>query len=218
MRPALLFLALLPGLALAEPVTYTLDADRTEIVALTHPAGLFGGMAHPHVIAAGAPSGTIVYDADAPERSRVEIRLSSAALENDDPALRKKYRLEGEISEGDRRKIAENMRARPQLDVARYPDITFTSQSVKRLDDGRLEVSGQLAIHGVEAAITVPVEVTVENGELHGEGTARIGHTMFGIKPYSAAMGTVRNADRIDLHLSVVARAPPAGTASGAGP
>ncbi len=210
MRLALLF-ALLPGLAAASPVTYSLDPGETELVAITHPAGLFGGAAHSHVIAARDPSGTVVYDADAPERSRVEVRVSAAALQNDDPALRRKYHLEKTIGEDDRRKIAEAMRDRSQLDVAHHPDITFTSRSVKRLEDGRLEVSGQLGIHGVEAAVTVPVRVTVEGGVLRGEGTTHIDHHMFGMKPYSAAMGTIRNANGIELHLTLVGRARAAG-------
>ena len=173
MRP-LLLLAFVPCLAAAGPVTYSLDPAETELVALTRPAGFLGGVAHPHVIAARNPSGSVVYDADAPERSRVEVRVSAASLENDDPALRRKYGLEGAIGDGDRRKIAEAMRSRSQLDVEQHPDITFTSRSVKRLDAGRLEVSGELEIHGARAAVTLPVQVTVEGGVLRGEGTTRI--------------------------------------------
>ena len=95
-------LAFAPCLALASPVTYSLDPAETELVALTRPAGVFGGMAHPHVIAARDPSGSIVYDAEAPERSSVEIRLAASSLENDDPALRKRYGLEGTLGAGDR--------------------------------------------------------------------------------------------------------------------
>jgi polyisoprenoid-binding protein YceI len=219
MRLALL-VALVPGLALAAPVTYSLDPSQTEIVALTHPAGLLGGMAHAHLIAAQEPSGAIEYDADAPERSRVEVRIAAASLENDDPALRKKYGLDGTVSDGDRRKIAETMRSSSQLDVERHHDISFISRSVKRLDDGRLEVSGQLGIHGVEVGVTLPVRVAVEGGVLRGQGTLRIGHHTFGMRPYSAALGTIRNADGIELRLLLVGRAreAPGGTTAGASP
>jgi polyisoprenoid-binding protein YceI len=215
-----LLLAFIPFLALASPVTYSLDPGETELVALTHPAGLLGGMAHTHVIAARNPTGSIVYDADAPERSRVEVRLSAAALDNDDPALRRKYGLEGTLGEEDRRKVGDTMRSASQLDVGRHPDISFVSRSVKRLEGGRLEVSGQLGIHGVEAAVTVPVTVTVEGGVLRGQGTAHLDHHMFGMRPYSAGMGTIRNANGIELRVSLVgrARSAPAGTAATASP
>lgn len=214
-------LAFAPCLALASPVTYSLDPAETELVALTRPAGVFGGMAHPHVIAARDPSGSIVYDAEAPERSSVEIRLAASSLENDDPALRKRYGLEGTLGAGDRRKIAETMRSRSQLDVERHPDISFTSREVKKLEDGRLQISGQLSIHGVEVGVTLPVRVTVENGTVRGEGTTRIGHRMFGMQPYSAGLGTIRNADGIELHVTLVGRvrsAAAGGTAARGGP
>jgi polyisoprenoid-binding protein YceI len=214
MRPVLL-LALVPCLAAASPVRYALDPARTEIVALTHPAGLLGGVAHAHVIAARDPAGSVLYDPGAPERSRIEVRLSSAALVDDDPALRRKYGLDKDVSEADRGKIGDTMRSASQLDVRRFPDVSFVSESVKRLDDGRLEVSGRLALHGVEAPLRLPVKVTVEGGVLRGEGTAHIGQSAFGIKPYSAGMGTIRNADGVELRISLVGRAATQGTAAG---
>jgi polyisoprenoid-binding protein YceI len=213
MRPALL-LALVPSLAAGAPVDYSLVPSETEIVALTHPAGMLGGMAHPHVIAARDPSGTLVYDPDAPETSRVEIRLPAAALETDDPGLRRKYGLEKTLCEGDRRRVAGAMRSPSQLDVERYPGISFVSRSVRRLEDGRLEVSGRLSIHGVEAPLTLAVRVTVEGGVLRGQGTARIGQRAFGIEPYSAGLGTIRNADGVELRVSLVGRAAAPGGAA----
>ena len=214
MRPALL-LALVPSLAAATPVSYVLDPDRTEIVALTHPAGLLAGAAHSHVIAARGPSGSILYDPDAPERSRVEIRLAAAALDDDDPALRRKYGLERPVEAGDRHRIAENMRSSSQLDVERFPEISFVSRSVRPLEDGRPEVTGLLAIHGVELAVTLPVRVTAGGGDLRGEGTLRIGQRGFGIHPYSTGLGTIRNADGIELRISLVGRATSSATAAG---
>jgi len=219
MRPVLLLAAAVPCLARASPVTYSLEPGQTELVAITHPAGFLGGMAHSHLIAARDPAGTVVYDADAPERSRVEVRLSSAKLDDDDPALRKKYGLEGTLDEGDRRKVGETMRSGSQLDVAKHPDITFVSRSVRAKGDGSLEVSGVLAIHGVEAPVTLPVKVSTEGEVLRGEGQVHITHRMFGIHPYSTGMGAVRNADGIELRVTLVGRAGKAGgTASGDSP
>jgi polyisoprenoid-binding protein YceI len=214
MRPILL-LALVPSLAAASPVSYSIDPAETEIVALTHPAGLFGGAAHAHAIAAREPSGSIVYDPEAPERSRVEIQVRAAALEDDDPALRRRYGLDEPVSEHDRHEIVGTMRSASQLDVERYPAIAFVSRSVKRLADGRLEVSGQLRIHGVETAVTVPVRVAVEGGVLHSQGTLRISQRAFGIEPYSTGLGTVRNANEVELRVSLVGRAAPAGSVAG---
>jgi polyisoprenoid-binding protein YceI len=44
------------------------------------------------------------------------------------------------------------------FDVAKYPDITFVSKKVIKVDTDRLKVTGDLTIHGVTREITVDVE------------------------------------------------------------
>jgi polyisoprenoid-binding protein YceI len=206
-----------PSLALASPVTFSLDPEQTELVALLHPAGFLGGAAHPHVIAAKDVTGEVVYDADDPARSSVRVELPAASLSNDEPELRRKYELPGTLGEGDRRKVAETMRSRDQLDAQDHPTIAFASRSVAPLPGGQLQLVGLLGIRGVEARVELPVKVSVEDGVLRGEGTLRITHGMFGFKPYSTGAGTIRNADEIVLRITLVGRrTAPART--GAGP
>src|SRR5689334_16619117 len=75
---------LVAAVAQAEPVTYRIDAERSEVVALTKPAGMGAGLSHPHVVEAKGLEGQIVYDAAAPERSSIEISAPTAKLVNDD--------------------------------------------------------------------------------------------------------------------------------------
>ncbi len=75
--------------------------------------------------------GEIQYDADHPETSRVQWRIRVASVRTDasdrDSALQ-----------------------RPEyFDAVRHPYLEFASRSVRRLDDGRLEVSGLLTMRGV---------------------------------------------------------------------
>ncbi len=208
-----LAVTLAPARAAAAPVTYSLDPAATELVALTRPAGLLRGAAHPHLIAARKVEGEVVYDAEAPEASTVRVRFPSDSLEVDDPGLRRKYGLPGTLDEGDRRKVAAAMRAEDQLDAARYPTISFESRSVRKLGDERFEVAGQLGVRGVDAEIALPVHVTVREGVLRGEGTITVTHAMFHFQPFSTALGTIRNAEEILLRVTLVGRAraqPPA--------
>ncbi len=217
MRVAAL-VALAPALAMAAPVTYPLDPEATELVALTRPAGLLRGAAHPHVIVAREVEGEVVYDAEAPEASSVRVRFPAEALRVDEPDLRRRYGLPGTLDEDDRRKVAAAMRAEDQLDTGRYPTIAFASRSVRRLGDERFEVTGRLAIRGVDAPITLPVRVTVKDGVLRGEGTTTVTHSMFQFEPFSTALGTIRNAEEILLRVTLVGRArvepPPAAPAA----
>jgi len=210
---AAILAALVPALALAAPVTYPLDPEATELVAITRPAGLLRGAAHPHVIAARKVEGEIVYDAEAPDTSSVRVRFPAEALENDDPELRRKYGLGGTLDDGDRKKVAGAMRAEDQLDTGRYPTIAFESRSVRWLGGDRFEVKGRLGIRAVAAEIALPVRVTVKDGVLRGDGTVTVTHAMFHFEPFSTALGTIRNAEEILLRVTLVGRAraePPA--------
>lgn len=209
-RPLLaaLALALAPALAGAEPVTYTLDAERCEVVALTRPVGIGAGLSHPHVIEARQFRGKLVYDPEAPESSAVEVSLLAEALVNDRREARARHGLKGELSDKDRQTVLEHMRASEQLDTARYPQLTFSSSRVRKLGDGRLEVTGNLSIRGVSREVTLPVQVSQAGDSLRGEGSLTIKHTDFGFKPVSLLLGAIANADEIELRLLLVGTAP----------
>jgi polyisoprenoid-binding protein YceI len=211
-------MALAPPLASADPIRFTLDPAETELVALTRPAGLLRGASHPHAIAARGVEGEVRWDAERPERSSVELRFPAGELENDDPALRRKYGLSGTLDETDRRKVAEALRGPDQLDVARHPLIAFASRSVVGQGADRLEVRGLLTIRGVGAEVALPVRLAVQDGVLRGQGTLPITHAMFGFQPISAALGTIRNAEEIVLRLTLVGRAIPGAGPPGASP
>jgi polyisoprenoid-binding protein YceI len=207
--PLLLFLAI-PTVALGEPRTYRIDATESDLVALTRPAGLLGGLAHPHVVVARHLSGKVVHDADAPERATVEATAPVAELAIDEDASRARYHLEKKVSPEDRRSMTETMRSPRQLDAERFPAITFAGRVVSRLEPGELQVRGTLTIHGVAAEVSVPVQVKVEGDRLVGTGSLQVNHAMFGMKPISLALGTIRNAEEIMLRLTLVARLEPA--------
>ena len=200
-----MLLWLVPAVAVGLPVTYQIDPAETELLALLRPAGLLRGLSHPHVVAARGATGQVVHDPEAPGQDRVTVEARSALLENDDPALRAGLGMAA-LGEEDRRRVAAALREPDQLDVGRYPAIRFTSTAVRPLEGGRLEVTGRLELRGVTAELRLPVRVEVQAGVLRGEGTARITHTMFGFRPISAAGGTIRNADEIELRLRLVAR------------
>ncbi len=191
-------------LLLAAPGTYDLDATKTELVAVLAPAGL-PGIGHPHVVVATQVSGSIVYDPEAPQSTTVNVTFPTAGLRADDPALRKREGM-GEFSDKQRAGVNENMREEEQLSPKLFPTISFASTSVTKGKDGQLEVKGKLSIRSVEHEITMPVTVKEDGGELTGTGNVVIRHTDFKFKPYSAALGAVKNKDEILLKVKLVGR------------
>lgn len=121
-------------LALAGPVSYRVDAERSAVsFSIRHfvsdVPGRFGEL-----------TGTIVLDEDSPARSRVELTVLAASIDTGN-------------EERDR-----DLRSANFFEVARFPTLTFTSTAVRPVDADTLEVTGDLTIRGVTQRITIPVD------------------------------------------------------------
>src|ERR1043165_912860 len=143
--------------ARAEPMTYRIDPERSEVVAITRPAGLGAGFSHHHVLEAKGLEGQLVHDPAAPERSSIEISAPTARLVTDDPAAVARHGHKAALSEEDRRKVAQTVQSPEQLDGAKFPKLAFKSTSVRALPGGKLELAGQLTIRGVSREVKLPV-------------------------------------------------------------
>ena len=85
-------LMLLAGsVAPAAPKTHSLDLAASEVVVFVYKAGLASGLAHDHVIAAKDFAGTLTYDPEHPEATRVSVTVQAASLVADLPELMKKH-------------------------------------------------------------------------------------------------------------------------------
>jgi polyisoprenoid-binding protein YceI len=200
-----LAIALATTAARAEPVTYRIDPEKSEVVALTRPSGMGAGLSHHHVIEAKGLEGQIVHDAAAPEKSSVEVSAPTAKLVNDDPAAMTRQGLQPKLSADDRKKVGETIQSPDQLDGAKFPKLTFKSTAVRALPGGKLEITGQLSIRGVTKEVKLPVTVSTSDGALHGEGKLEITHTQFGFKPVSLLFGAIANADEVEIRVKLVA-------------
>jgi polyisoprenoid-binding protein YceI len=111
-------------------------------------------------------------------------------------------------SEKDRNEVEETMLGEQVLDATKYPQIRFSSTSVKAGSSAsRLAVEGSLVLHGVTKPLTVPVSVQVANdGTLTADAEVLLLQSDFGITPYKAVGGTVRVKDKLKLIFHIVAR------------
>jgi polyisoprenoid-binding protein YceI len=89
--------------------------------------------------------------------------------------------------------------ARVGLNATVPPDITFRSTSING-QSGTFTVKGDLTITGTTRPISLAVAV---GGD--GQVTVRtsVVQTQFGIKPYSAMLGTLKNSDEVEVRATL---------------
>jgi polyisoprenoid-binding protein YceI len=104
----------------------------------------------------------------------------------------------GVLSPDECRQIEENTRQQV-FDVRRFPAAVFASTSIDRDDPDEWEVAGQLQLHGVTRAIRVPVR------RIGGRRVAKVAlhQPDYGIKPFTALLGTLRVKPGIEVEISI---------------
>jgi polyisoprenoid-binding protein YceI len=178
---------------------FRIDPAATSVVVHVGRAGLFRFAGHDHEVAAPAVEGRISLDSSDPSRSRVAVQFDAKALKvtgRGEPA--------GDVAEVQRTMLSERV-----LDVARYPTIAFESDriSVQQRSTGSmtLRVDGRLTLHGVTKPVSVPVALRLDRNRMTATAEATVRQSEFGIKPVTAAGGTVRVKDEVEVRFTIVA-------------
>jgi hypothetical protein len=101
------------------------------------------------------------------------------------------------MADGDKRKIERNI-ADDVLDARRYPEIRFRAAKAAPAGDGFV-LAGELSLHGK----TRPLEIKTRlaNGTQLAEVTLH--QPDFGIKPFSAMLGTLKIKPDVKVRLSL---------------
>lgn len=94
--------------------------------------------------------GELEVDPDDPEKSSVEVRVRAESIDTNN-------------EQRDR-----HVRGPDFLDARQFPWITFRSETVRKVGEGRYEVEGIFSLKGKEKRITIPVEYT-GTGEFQGK-------------------------------------------------
>jgi polyisoprenoid-binding protein YceI len=181
---AFAILAVLPALSPAQPKP--IDVKQSTITIHVGRAGLFSALGHDHVVQAPIAAGTIDENRIRPH---VEFRVNARELKVLDPDVKPEERAE----------VQRDMLGPKVLDSEKFPEIRFRSTSTERAGNGKWKVSGELTLRGE----TRPVQATVAGGNGQYRGTAKFKQTDFGIKPVSAAGGTIKTKDELRIEFEV---------------
>jgi polyisoprenoid-binding protein YceI len=196
-------LLLLPVAAIAQTKTrtYTIVPSESSFWVFVGKAGLFSALGHDHEIGVKSFSGHIVAPEAGASGGSLELDIEAKSL-----AL-----LDKKVSEEDRKKIFDSMH-NEVLESARYQKITFKSVSVSDMKQTSnntysFTLNGDLTLRGVTKRIAVPVALTITPEQLRATGKYALKQTDYGIKPYSAAGGTIKVKNEVTVNFSIVAKA-----------
>ena len=153
--------------------------------------------AHDHKIEVGDYSGVASFTPGNFSAASLELTAKAGSLH-----------LIGETTLGEREAIEGALRE-DVLETAKYPDISFKTKKVTttRRGDGTWDVrlTGDMSLHGVKRAMTLPARVSLEGDTLHAIGVFEIRQTDFNITPFSFVKGTVAIKDNVTLSFDIVA-------------
>ena len=127
--------------AVAAPETYMIDSTHTNVIASWN----HFGFSNPTAASNGA-KGTIVYDKDAPEKSKVDVSVKIDTINSFVD------------------KLTDEFMDKAWFDESDYPEATFVSKKVVAEGDDTFKVTGDLTIKGVTKTVTM-------DATLNGIGT-----------------------------------------------
>jgi len=183
---AWLGLCFLPGVAPLRAQQKNIDAERSTLTVRVFKAGFFSAFAHNHEIRAKIAEGKLTES----DPGGIQFRVVAKSLEV----------VDAEESAKNRAEIQAHMQD-DVLEIARYPEIAFRSTSVEKTAPARWTVKGELTLHGQTRAQVV----TVNRGNKGYTGTVNLKQSDFGIKPFSAAGGTVKVKDVVEIDFTIEA-------------
>jgi polyisoprenoid-binding protein YceI len=169
------------------PGSYTFGPQNGRILVRTYREGLAKAIGHDLVIEVGEWSAYATVSED-PTNTTI---TATAQVDSLNP-------IEGvggvkPLSDADKSEIKKNIRK-----VLTSPEISFQSSSVK-VAGNSATVSGDLTIIG--RSELVDVQLTESGGKI--KGSFSVLQTRWGIKPFTAMMGTLKVADRVDVEFEV---------------
>ncbi|MSP54363.1 MAG: YceI family protein [Myxococcales bacterium] len=183
---------------------YVLDPSKSQIYVQVYkdPDTLAAGLSHDHVIAATGWNGKVTWDTANIAACKVTISVPTSGLVNDEDSLRKKVGYDTVLDSGDRAEVKEHMLGSDQLNAGSFPNLTFTSTSCAASGTSTV-VKGNMSLHGVSKAVSVTMAITADGKSFGAKGTLALGQTDFGITPFSALFGQLKNKNEMKFTIDV---------------
>ena len=90
------------------------------------------------------------------------------------------------------------------FNVAKFPDVVFKSKTIRAIDKTHYQADGTLVMLGVSKDISLPFELTIDNGKAHAVGDVTLKRLDFGLGQSVDANGNTVSNDVV-VHFNVTA-------------
>lgn len=187
------------------PLTYSFnDADSLIYVQVfKDPDALASSWAHDHVIRATGWTGTVTLDMEDPSGCALDFVVPVDLLSVDEDGMRNLVGYGDSISSSDRAAIRDHMLADNQLNINRHDNITFSGSDCT-IENDTLVTAGALTVAGGTARMDVVLDMVISDEQLYLQGDLDTEHEDFGLTPFSAYGGLVRNDDPLPFVIDIV--------------
>jgi len=208
MRNRFLLPAIVASLAtslpvLADPVEYQLRPEKSLVYVqvFKDPNTMGASLSHDHIIMATGWRGDVTWDAANPGACSVQIKIPVRGLIVDEAGMRSRVGYESTLSDSQRKEVKDNMLADNQLAGSKYPDITFNSTSCKA-SGSSVAVTGNMTVRGKSSPVTAQMTISADATNFSASGSFKATHGQFGMEPFSAMFGQLKNNDRMTFALN----------------
>lgn len=192
---SLIFALVSTALARAQSTYRIAPANGSELVLLVDKTGVLSGKRHR--LAFTQYSGNLVYNRENVSASNVQLTIDVVSLQVQDDWVKEK----------DRVKIRDYAESGRMLSAERFPQLSFMSARVAAgARPNSFEATGQLSLAGKTHTVTVSADLKDRpGGAISLAGGSKFRLTDFGLKPPSAALGSVGTKDEVSVEFHLTA-------------
>ena len=167
------------------------------------PSAFASDLAHNHVMRATNWTGEVRFNVENMDACEMSFSLPVVDLAVDEDAMRELVGYGDVINSSDRATIREHMLANNQLNANQHSSIWFESSECTQSENG-LIITGDMFIAGATREIDVTMSTTINQDAFYMSGVIDFTHADFGMTPYEAFFGAVRNAEPLSITFDMV--------------
>jgi len=189
---------------LAAPVEYSLIPQQSLIYVqvFKDPNTMGAGLSHDHVVKATGWQGSVTWDADDLSACKVNLVVPVSGLVIDESSMREQVGYDAMLSESQRKDVRGKMLSSNQLDGDSCSEISFNSTGCTQ-SGSTVSVAGTMKMRGKQAKVVAQMTITADGENFKANGTMKTKGTSFGMDPFSAMFGQLKNRDDLQFTIRV---------------